>query len=534
MSGGSTALPTAIEVLVVGAGPVGLTMANMLGQAGIKTLLIDQHASLSGMPRAVALDDEGMRALQSVDLIQQITPHMLLGYDHHFLGRHGQLLLKINPTAEEFGFPKRNRFHQPELERQLLAGLGRFANVEVSFGTKLTQLTVGAYGSEVEFERDGSRGRINAQYVVACDGASSTARQILGIAMQGESHPDPWIVIDTENNPDEARFSRAVGTPSRPNVNVPGPSGTRRYEFMLLPHEREGDVLSHDMLNRLLTPWCDTSKVRIARHAVYTFHSLVADRFCEQRRVFLAGDAAHMMPPFQGQGMNSGLRDAANLSWKISAVLRGELGAAILDSYEQERKPHVLDMVALSRRVGAILMTRSPLVSWLRDMLFQICARLPMTRPYLTQMRFKPRPKAAKGYFVPAGCLAGQMFPQPSVLTRDGIRRPLDEVLGKGFALLQFDSHNGAPFTHFSHSFWSRLGARRIYVVQGGLGQVPEGADELIADIGGSMARAIGHGRPITLLLRPDRYVAAVIEPGAEDAIARQLDAIAPAGAAIE
>lgn len=523
MSARSTTMSGAdVCVLVVGAGPIGLLTANLLGAAGLQTLVVERAPTLSGVPRAVALDDEGMRVLQSTGLVERLAPGMLLGYDHHLFGRRGQLLLKVDPDTREYGYPKRNRFHQPDLEAHLLAGLERFANVEVRFGVELDGLEVKEESSSVRLRSDSGVETVTARWVLGCDGGGSTVRKLLNIAMEGRSHPEPWIVVDTENNNDTARFSRAIGSPTRPNVNVPGVEGRRRYEFMVLPGEDLTEAASEPNVRRLLRPWCDLDQVKIVRRTVYTFHSLLAERFAEGRRVFLAGDAAHMMPPFQGQGMNSGIRDAANLVWKLALVWRGLADDALLDSYEIERKPHAADMIALSRRVGSILMTRDPLRAWFRDLAFAVFARAPFTRGYLKEMRFKPAPRTLVGCFVPSGAdnWPGRMFLQPDVFDEMGVRRPLDSVLGNGFALLHIGAGASDLFAEFDGDFWRRLPARRVRVLPGGL----RGASEwkhVIADLGGVIEKAAPG--PITLLLRPDRYVAAVLHPGEASEVAAKL-----------
>jgi 3-(3-hydroxy-phenyl)propionate hydroxylase len=271
------------------------------------------------------------------------------------------------------------------------------------------------------------------------------------------------------------------------------------------------------------------TQVKVVRHTVYTFHSLIADTFAIRGRVFLAGDAAHMMPPFQGQGMNSGIRDAANLAWKLAAVLKRQVGPAVLESYEQERKPHAAEMIQLSRRVGQILMTRNPLVAWLRDMAFGATSRLPAARRYLSGGAFKPAPRALKGFFAtsPDG-RAGRLFIQPDVLDLQGRRQRLDDVMGPGFVLLRIAAAEDQPFAAFTHPLWDRLSARRVCLLPGGLSALPAGADVVAADIAGEAAAWAGERRPVTLLLRPDRYVAAVIAPGQEDAVATSLDRLAP------
>ncbi len=520
-----------VDALVIGAGPIGLVIANLLGRYGISTLVAERNSGLADMPRAVALDDEGMRTLQMAGLVEAAAPHMLLGYDHRLFGRNGRLLLSVDPASREHGYPKRNRFHQPILEEILLAGVDRFPGVDIAFGHELTAFEGDADGVTARFAlAEGGERALRARILIGADGGNSAVRRMAGLRMDGESHAEPWIVIDTEANDDTARYSRAIGDPSRPTVNVPGVEGRRRYEFMLLPGEDPEAAASDAAVAKLLAPFCDLDRVRVTRRTVYTFHSLIAERFSQGRRIFLAGDAAHMMPPFQGQGMNSGMRDASLLAWRVAAVLRGQLGAGLLDSYDAERRPHAREMMLLSQRVGRILMTRSPVRALLRDMMFGVLTRLPGTGRYLREMRFKPQPDAASGFFAgPADGIAGKLFPQPDILTIDGRRVPLDSVLRDGFAILHLTDAPFDPRPAFGHPFWARIAPTHLLVLPGGLTRTPEGIAQ-VADIGGSVRAAAGGRRGIALLLRPDRYLAAVIEQGRADEVATALEALADGG----
>lgn len=526
---GDVQLPERVDVLIVGTGPVGLMLANTLGRAQVQTLVVERNADLSNLPRAVTVDDEGMRALQAAGLAEAVSPHMLMGYDHRFYDRNGRLLIEVNPRQREFGFPKRNRFHQPIFEQILLRRAQSHPSVTTRFRTTLTDLRVEHDGVAATLEQGGSTHTVRARYLLGCDGGSSAVRRLAGIQMQGASHKYPWIVIDTENNPDYARYTRGRADPRRPSVDVPGPSGRRRYEFMLLPGEREADMLTDDKLCKLLSLHCDPGRIRIVRRAVYIFHSLLADRFSVRNRVFLAGDAAHMMPPFQGQGMNSGMRDAFNLGWKIAAVLKGTLAEKLLETYDQERRPHAAAMIQLAEKSGGRLMTRNPFRAFFRDLYFRLLMLLPPVRAYVSQMRFKPRPEAANGFFIHSEApfaqkLVGRMLPQPDVLTAEGVRVPLDTLLGEGFALLAIRNEPDRPFSEFTQSVWSRLGARRICAMPGGLERLVEGVDAVIGDISGDLAAALGEPGDVTLLVRPDRYIAAAMRAGDAAATATRLE----------
>jgi 3-(3-hydroxy-phenyl)propionate hydroxylase len=236
-----------------------------------------------------------------------------------------------------------------------------------------------------------------------------------------------------------------------------------------------------------------------------------------------------MMPPFQGQGMNSGLRDAANLSWKLAAVLNGALGDEILDTYDEERREHAKAMIEISRRVGALLMTRNALLARLRDLAFVTLSKIPRASAYLRQMGFKPKPHSNTGYFLPDETgWPGRLFSQPEVIGADAQRVRLDNVLGDGFSLLHIADGPSDAFAEFSHPLWRRLNARRVLAIPGGLKAAPLSADAVVGDLGSTLARAINGAGPLTLLLRPDRYVCATIKPGMADVIAGRLDMLAP------
>lgn len=227
--------------------------------------------------------------------------------------------------------------------------------------------------------------------------------------------------------------------------------------------------------------------------------------------------------------MNSGVRDAFNLAWKLTAVLQGRLGEGLLDSYDSERRPHAADMILFSDRMGKIYQTRNRAFALLRNVAFWVLLRIPASADYLRNMRFKPKPTARNGFFVAdAGNLPGRMFPQPDIVTTAGRREPLDAVLGSGFALLHVSDLPNDHLLEFTHPLWKRLGARRVAVLPGALSKLPEGADAVVSDIAGVIADAVNRHEPVTVLLRPDRYVAAVIAPGRADDMARALEALAP------
>ena len=433
-------------VIIVGAGPTGLTMGNLLGLAGIDTLILERNCGLSDLPKAIALDDESLRICQAMGLLEPVLQHVLLGVSADYLSGN-YLLERVAPTGRRNGFPPISTFQQPELEAILLAGLQRFACVTVAF-----QHTVEAFEQTEQsvivtvHTPEGNLNKITCAYLLACDGGKSSIRRALSIPMEGSTFAQKWLVIDSINDDDPAKTITFFCNPQRPAVTVPSPQQCRRWEFMLLPGEQEADLLHPEKIRMLIQQVGGTDHPQIIRQAIYTFHAVLARTF-SKGRVFLLGDAAHQMPPFGGQGMNSGLGDAYNLSWKLSLVLQGLAGASLLDTYNQERREHAAQMINLSKFAGNIVMPTSKYRAVIRDAIFFALNTLPAVREYFTEMRIKPEPRYKKGFLLSRtdkAALAGLMLPQPEVTTLQGAKVLLDEVLGTGFALLCYAGKSGA------------------------------------------------------------------------------------------
>ncbi|HYC82549.1 MAG TPA: FAD-dependent oxidoreductase, partial [Solirubrobacterales bacterium] len=329
------------EVLVVGAGPTGLATANLLAAAGIEVTVVEREPDVAAEPRAVSVDDESMRLLQSLGIPPEPTAALVPGTGTRYYGAGGQLLAgAASPTPPPLGHPLKNPIDHSEFTRLLLDSLRGRERAEVHFGCGLTGLELGADGAVATLATAAGEERMAARFVLGCDGGRSNVRGLLGIAMRGSSVDQPWLVIDTVGDPHDERYAMHHGDPTRPHVILPGPNGRCRYEFLLLEGEDEGEATSFETARRLLERHRGpVSPADVVRQQVYVFHALLAERW-RVGAVFLLGDAAHMMPPFAGQGLSTGLRDAANLSWKLAAVLRGRLGEPVLASYEQERRPH--------------------------------------------------------------------------------------------------------------------------------------------------------------------------------------------------
>jgi 3-(3-hydroxy-phenyl)propionate hydroxylase len=522
-----------LPVLVVGAGPTGLTAASLLGCLGVDVLLVERNAGTSDDAKAISLDDESLRILQLAGLDAAIYPIIVPGTGTRYYGATGRTLVHARGTGDHrFGHPFKNPFAQPDLERVLHAELSRFGSVRQRFGTSLTGLEQHQDHVRVWLRADGGTAEpLDVAYVLGCDGGRSTVRELLGIPMRGDSFPEVWLVADTLADPHDQRFGMHHGDPRRPHVIVPGRGGRCRYEFRLRPGECEpGDEPPFALIRDLLRPYRKITAEQVERAVAYRFHALLADRL-RDRRCFLLGDAAHMMPPFAGQGLNSGMRDAANLCWKLADVLAGRSGDQLLDTYEAERRPHARAVIDLSVRLGRIVMTTDRRRAWLRDLTVTAAMRTRRGRRYLTEMRYRPATRVSSAAVVrldgTAHPLVGTPLPQPRVLHGPDHRvTRLDDVLGSGWSLL------GADVPDDGWALAGRAGLPALTWVDVALGdRAPRLRDGRsgIADADGRLEELCAGLSGQFLLVRPDRLVAAVFAPAQAEQVGAALRGSPPA-----
>jgi 3-(3-hydroxy-phenyl)propionate hydroxylase len=499
------------SVIIVGAGPTGLAMGNLLGMYGIDALLLEEHTGLSDCQKAIALDDEGLRVFQAMGLHHAMIERLLYDVEAHYFSGTTRIA-RVAPTTWPNGFPLISTFLQPELETILLHGLKRYDCVTAQFQRAVEGCEQGDESVIVTVRMpDGSQARYECAYLLACDGGKSTLRRALDIPMRGSTYAQRWLVIDSIQDSDPSTTIRFFCNPRRPAVTVPGPGQARRWEFMLLPGEQAADLLEEQRTRALIQSVGGTSTPHITRKAIYTFHALLASTF-SRGRVFLLGDAAHLQPPFGGQGMNSGLRDAHNLAWKLRMVLQGSASPALLESYTLERRAHSAQLLALSRFAGNVVMTSRPSISFARDRILLLLYAIPAARTYLTEMRIKPQPRYKQGFLQSKRTrgtravrrLVGSMLPQPEITTADGKQILLDNVLGSGFALLRLHDDPQQAFAGLRSAEWKRLGVRFVAIR--------------------SQAKGFLLRDPrLFALVRPDRYVYGVFREGQEEAFLKQL-----------
>jgi 3-(3-hydroxy-phenyl)propionate hydroxylase len=521
------------QVAIVGSGPTGLTLANLLGLAGIDVVLIERNQTTVKEPRAVSIDDESLRTMQALGLIDEVMTEVVPGYGSHYFSPRGIRFAIVEPTGTPYGYPRRNAFRQVMLEGQLRRGLARFPNVTTLYGWRGDGFAQDGGGVTLDISAVASGAparRIRCDYLVGCDGASSGVREALGIVLSGSTFSERWLIVDLENNDNKKRHTDVYCDRRRPCITLPGPNRTRRFEFKLHADERDETMLAPETVAHLLATHGADPKATIIRKVVYRFHARVAPRWGEGR-VFLAGDAAHLTPPFAGQGMNSGVRDAHNLAWKLASAVRGQAGPGLLDSYAQERPDHVWQMIELALRMGSIMSPRTYWHGLATQLGFLALNVWPPARDYVVQMKYKPKPRFARGFMVPDDkpsrqTLVGRLFPQPRVDAGQGTPVLLDTLLGNRFALLVRSRDPAGSFARLAHPLWDRLGVGRVALVP--VGTSPAGADGMTvaAEIDVTIAAAFAGYQDHALLLRPDHYVAAAIPLAAPGAAMAKIEAL--------
>jgi 3-(3-hydroxy-phenyl)propionate hydroxylase len=510
----------AVDVLIVGAGPVGLTLANVLGLQGVQTLVVDERESLIDYPRGVGLDDEALRTFQSIGLVEHVLPHTVPNQILRFFDGNRRLLAEMAPPDARFGWPKRNGFVQPMVDAELLRGLERFDCVEVLWNSCMESCVETAEGVAVEVVGPSGSESLSARYVVGCDGGRSATRRVMGVSFEGTTSPTRWLVIDVATDPLGHPNSEVGADPARPYASISIAHGIRRFEFMIHADETDEQVEQPEFIARMLAPFLPhPDRVDVIRHRVYTHHSRIAGAF-RKGRMFLAGDAAHLMPVWQGQGYNSGIRDSANLGWKLAAVVTGQAGDGLLDTYDAERRKHARAMIDLSTMVGRVISPTNRRVATLRDGIIRAAAVVPTLKRYILEMRFKPMPRYEQGAIARLGdelaprtatSPTGTLFIQPRVDTREKQDVLLDDVIGPWFAVLSWNNNPRLLLGDAAFARWKALGASFI-AVRPSTQLHWTGHDDSEVVVVGDRTGALkgwfdGHAESV-LFLRPDRCIA--------------------------
>ncbi len=475
------------DVAIVGFGPTGAVAAGLLGGMGLSVFVCDRSHEIYDKPRAFALDHEIMRVFQQLGVAEQVLEFTEPFTPSEFYGVDGQLIKRFTTADPPYplAFTPALVFNQPEVERVLRRHVTSLANVEVALGQALVAMTQDDDGVRLQLQDEAGAAReVRARYAIGCDGASSTVRNLAGIGLDDLGFDQPWLVVDVLANDRGLaklpKVSLQVCEPQRPTTFLVGPKNHRRWEIALNEGEDPKAMATPEETWKLLARWITPDDAVLWRQASYRFHALVAQRW-RAGRVFIAGDAAHQQPPFLGQGMCQGVRDVANLAWKLQAVLQDHAPDALLDTYGAERKAHVTELTTRIKAIGQIVGQRDPAKARERDAhLLAECGGKVVSQP-----RQSVQPALAQGLLSPvAHAAVGTIFPQPWIV-RDGRKQRLDDLAGRGWRVVTCERGQArAPGIAFVH-----IGA----------------PDCTEAD--GVVARWFTHHDCIAAIVRPDHYV---------------------------
>ena len=484
---------------VVGCGPVGALLANALGLSGLRVAVFERDAEICELPRAVHLDFEVMRCFQAVGLAEAILPWTIPTRGIEFVNSRGERYFGTvergtPPAPTPFGWERGYMFYQPDLERALRRGIERYGSVCSRLRHEVE--SIDASHDAVELcVRDLDSGALRteqASYVVGCDGAHSATRRALGGRLESLGYDRQWLVVDVflRRQVELPELSQQICDPDRPTTFIYSARKHRRWEFQLLPGESADEMERPETVRRLLARWLGPEDAEVVRASVYEFHGVVATVW-RSGRLLIAGDAAHQMPPFQGQGLCAGIRDVANLSWKLAWVLAGRAPETLLDSYEAERSAHAREVVDSSIRVGRLIERLA--ASEARGETFDDDAlegNATRRAGWMPKLRFGLMPGEAQVEAEPAG----ELMVQPRVRLRGEPEQRLDDVIGPRFAVI-CPREWAERLSPAARSLLQRIDARLL-----------ERAD--LEDLDGWLDRWLDeHG---AVVVRPDRYVLGV------------------------
>lgn len=496
------------DVAIIGYGPTGVTAANMLGARGLSVLVVERDTEIYSRARAISTDEEVVRIWQGIGLADRLVEDMLPERPIAFVDDRQRSFVDAHPRSHGHGFPPQLFIYQPALEQVLRDGVDRYPNVDVRLEHECVRLAQEPDGVELMLIdlADDELHRVRASWVIAADGGSSPTRGSLGIGFDGTTYEDRWVVIDTKvkkewPNHDHLRFHC---DPDRPAVDCPTPLGHHRWEFPIRPGEDEEALVSDEGVWALLGSHGITDEhVAILRAVVYSHHVRFASKW-RRGRIFLAGDAAHVMPPWLGQGMAAGVRDAANLCWKLAGVVDGSLPESVLDSYEAERQPHVRCITRRAVSVGRIICEKQSLLARVRNVAFRLLNRLPTVANSVQVMLWVPAARYAQGFRAGTGHAAeGHKPPQPWLATPAGDRIRLDDAAGPSWAVVHLGPEPAEAVA------WREAGATVIGI------STESGHDgRHFTDIDGSLVAWMRGRRARAIVLRPDRFVYAAARAG--------------------
>jgi 2-polyprenyl-6-methoxyphenol hydroxylase-like FAD-dependent oxidoreductase len=493
------------DVVQIGYGPVGQALAAMLGASDWKIGVFERQEGLFGLPRAGHFDHEVARIFQGIGVLEDVLPELVAIESYAWFNQHRERLLTFNSEGNAVsGWPSSFMFHQPYVERALHNAVVRTGNVSVHFGWQAVEVLqqsdhvevkLRPYGRSADASARSECRVVRARYLVAADGARSFTRNALGIEVEDLGFREEWLVIDLRLNQPLDTTTKDIKTngsyqicdPARPMMSAVLGAEFKRFGFMRMPGDPDGYLEKPETVWNLIRPFVTPDEAELIRSVVYEFRSILARQW-RKGRVMLAGDAVHLMPPFMGQGMCAGVRDAANLAWKLDLVLRGRASDTLLDSYQIERRPHVRAYIDLSVHVGKISCTTDPTEAAARDATLKAGGMAPPPPP----------PRLEQGILQDGRMgdwSVGSLGPQARIRVDDRLGLG-DDILGhRRWQLISKRDPNSA-LSEATRAFLDDLNVAYIWFGSGGA-----------EDVDGVYAKWFADNKLEAAIVRPDFYV---------------------------
>lgn len=470
------------DVAIVGAGPVGAVLSGLLGLRGLRVISVEREPGIIQVPRAGHFDHTVLRTLQELGCLEEVLAESIPNKGLDMINGNGELLAHLRGDIKaSSGLPASIHFHQPTLEAIVRRRIEEMPDVELLLGVEMLGFTDSGDHVVVTTDAAGRDSEISTSFLIGCDGATSPVRKAAGIGLEDLGFDETWLVVDMLVDHEDVGLPAntiALCDPRRPGYSIEMDNQRHRLEFMVMPGEDPEELQHPESVERLIARWVDPSLVEIERATVYQFHALLAERW-RVGRVMIAGDAAHQMPPFLGQGLCTGIRDTENLAWKLARVVAGEAPDSLLDTYEQERKPRARQLIESAVEFGRLICEIDPDAAEERDRRMLTDERPPEQRMAFRLGGFEPG-----NLVIPGG---GGLFPQP---TADG--RLLDDVVGSRFFVLGRTEAN----LDGNRSWW-----------EDEVGALATTLDELPDDASEPLRHWMDRKSADVVVVRPDRYV---------------------------
>lgn len=504
------------DVIIAGGGPVGVLTANLLGLYQIHTLVIEKEDQAYSYPRAISLDDEALRILQLIGFTEaDINKLVILSRIEYFSKEVGYRLLEPNPHFKPYGYPMLSAYLQPELEVQLRQKLKQYPSVTFISQCELIDYSQAKNQVNVKVNHHSQLQSLQCQYLLGCDGGNSTVRQIATINLTGMTFQQRWLVVDLYDSPElqhnieKCKNDVYKGRPMLGTMKLP--KQFRRFEVRLdHEHFNKGDVDEENVI-KILKPFLENTNTKIIRRRVYDWHIRLSEHF-NIGNVFLLGDAAHLLPPFGGQGFCSGIRDAVNLAWKIRLCLKQNAIRSVLDTYETERRTHLIAVTEFVKKISDQLEHKDT-----------------QEAPKLSKIdinfyrKIKPLPNYNNGLVI-SSPYAGELLPQPLVICNEK-QILLDDILGKYFAIISLNSKIPLILNDKTFNFWKKIGCNYLSVFTDAKHVIANHDLAIMAQLVESIGLFSDNAVEI-IIVRPDRIILATCQYAQLEAITEQFMAL--------